>query len=60
MDGAFTNLDDLSDREISERLESLFDSSLPSVSSKFLICFSLKFALKLRIGKYFEIVPQDV
>ena len=60
MDGAFTNLDDLSDREISERLESLFDSSLPSVSSKFLASLSLKFALKLRIGKYFEIVPQEV
>jgi hypothetical protein len=36
MDGAFTNLDDLSDREISERLESLFDSSLPSLDSPIL------------------------
>ena len=32
MDGAFPYMDDLSEKEISDRLESLFDSSLPSVS----------------------------
>jgi hypothetical protein len=32
MDEAFSNLDDLSDKETLERLESLFESSLPPVS----------------------------
>ena len=32
MDEAFSNLDDQSDKEILERLESLFDSTLPPVS----------------------------
>jgi len=33
MDGAFPYMDDLSEKEISDRLESLFDSSLPSLDS---------------------------
>ena len=33
MDEAFSNLDDLSERETYERLESLFESSLPPVST---------------------------
>ena len=35
----FSNLDDLSDRETLERLESLFESSLPSVSELLLFFF---------------------
>lgn len=34
MDEAFSSLDDQSDKEILERLESLFESSLPPVSRK--------------------------
>jgi hypothetical protein len=42
MDGAFPYMDDLSEKEISDRLESLFDSSLPSVSFTDLFLFFLK------------------
>ena len=46
MDGAFPYMDDLSEKEISDRLESLFDSSLPSVS--FTIFFLKKLLPKLK------------
>lgn len=41
MDEAFSNLDDLSDKETLERLESLFETSLPPVSIHIMILLFL-------------------
>ena len=48
MDGAFPYMDDLSEKEISDRLESLFDSSLPSVSFTDFLIFLKKLLPKLK------------
>ena len=56
MDGAFPYMDDLSEKEISDRLESLFDSSLPSVS------FTIFFLKKLlpNLKKMRDSIESDV